>query len=66
MRRVFREASDATKAKMRIAHQGRTQSQETKDKISKSMEKYWQTVPSANDLKNADITNNKSQFNPYE
>ncbi|NDV78743.1 NUMOD3 domain-containing DNA-binding protein [Dysgonomonas sp. 511] len=51
-KRLFREASEATKTKMSIKKQGilnpnygRTQSDETKQKISQKMKAYWETIP---------------------
>lgn len=50
-RRYRRKASDATRFKMSIAHQGRRNgmfgkhhSQSTKEQISKSMRDYWTWV----------------------
>lgn len=65
MKRIFREASEQTKAKMSIAHVGKSHSEATKQKISQSMTKYWQTVPSENDVKPTNITTNTDSFNPY-
>lgn len=46
-KRFRRRASDLTKWKMSIAHKGKKRGpmpQEVKDKISKSMKKYWQEI----------------------
>lgn len=46
MKREYRELSDETKQKISqnpVLHQPRRQ--ETKDKISQGMQKYWHTVP---------------------
>lgn len=47
MRRKYREVTNQeTLNKMSLAHQGRTQTQSTRQKISQSMKDYWQTIPS--------------------
>lgn len=59
-KRVVREITDdMTKWKMSLAKQqglnvnyGKPRDEETKQKISDSMKKYWQSVPSINDDKN--------------
>lgn len=50
-RRYRKKASEATRFKMKIAHQGRRNgmfgkhhTQTTKDKISKSMHEYWDWI----------------------
>lgn len=61
-KRIYREiTSDGTKWKMSLAKQqglninyGKPRDEETKQKISDSMKKYWQSVPSINDDKNND------------
>lgn len=65
MKRIFREASEQTKSKMSIAHVGKCHSEATKQKISQSMTKYWQSVPSGKDLKPTTVTTNTDNFNPY-
>ena len=45
--RKYRQPSDKVRAKMSIAHTGRTHSELTKQKISMSMQNYWRTVPDA-------------------
>ena len=45
--RKYRQPSDNVRAKMSIAHTGRTHSEQTKQKISMSMQNYWRTVPNA-------------------
>ena len=47
MSRLYREITNQeTLNKMSLAHQGRIQTQSTRQKISQSMRDYWQTVPS--------------------
>jgi hypothetical protein len=45
--RKYRQPSDDVRAKMSVAHTGRTHSEQTKQKISASMTKYWSTIPDA-------------------
>lgn len=46
MKRVYRnDMPQAQKDKIAAAQQGRTLSQSTKDKISKSMRQYWAGLP---------------------
>lgn len=45
--RKYRQPSDDVRAKMSIAHTGRTHSEETKQKISRAMRSYWLTIPDA-------------------
>ena len=45
--RKYRQPSDDVRAKMSVAHTGRTHSEQTKQKISMSMQNYWRTVPNA-------------------
>ena len=56
MKRLFREPSQMTKERMSMAHQGVTKSDKTKQKISDSMKKYWQQIPSSKDRENEDET----------
>lgn len=56
MKRLFREPSDLTREKMSMAHQGTTKSDKTKQRISDSMKKYWERVPSNKDRENEDET----------
>jgi hypothetical protein len=46
MKRLFREPSEQTRERMSMAHQGVTKSDKTKQRISDSMKKYWERVPS--------------------
>lgn len=43
--RKYRQPSYEVRAKMSIAHTGRTHSEQTKQKISRSMRNYWLTIP---------------------
>lgn len=46
MHRVYRnDMQQAQKDKIAAANVGKTLSQQTKDKISRSMQKYWQRLP---------------------
>ena len=46
MKRTYRnDMSSAQKEKLRAANIGKTLSQSTKQKISKSMEDYWRKLP---------------------
>lgn len=46
MIRMYRnDVSDETKQKQSLAHQGRKQSEATKQKISQSLSKYWAGLP---------------------
>lgn len=46
MKRIFRnDMSQEQKDKIAAANKGKRHSQTTKDKISKSMEKYWSRLP---------------------
>ena len=46
MKRIYRnDMSPAQKMKLSAANIGKKLSQETKDKISKSMEEYWKSLP---------------------
>lgn len=46
MRRIYRnDMQQAQKDKIAAANVGKTLSQQTKDKISRSMQKYWQRLP---------------------
>lgn len=56
-KRIYREATDMTKWKMSLQKQGnlnpnanKPRPEEVKQKISDSMKKYWQNIPSKNDL----------------
>ena len=58
-KRIYREASDGTKWKMSLRKTGvqnpnynQPRDEETKQKISDSMKKYWAEVPSINDNNN--------------
>lgn len=51
-KQIYREANEATKTKMSVKKQGilnpnygQERSEETKQKISRKMKEYWQTVP---------------------
>lgn len=45
-RRMFRnDVSAETRAKQSVAHQGRKHSNDTKNKISKSLQIYWANLP---------------------
>lgn len=45
-KRMFRnDVSDETRAKQSIAHRGRKHTNDTKNKISKSLQKYWANLP---------------------
>lgn len=47
MKRNYRnDVSDETRQKQSVAHIGKKLSQETKNKISQQMQKYWATLPS--------------------
>jgi hypothetical protein len=55
MKREFREPSDETRQKMSLRKQGcnnpqfgKARDEETKEKISQSLQRYWQTIPSKN------------------
>lgn len=54
MKRLFREPSDLTREKMSMAHQGETKSDKTKQRISDSMKKYWERIPSSKDREKED------------
>lgn len=43
--RKYRQPTDDVRTKMSIAHTGHTHSEETKQKISRSMRNYWLTIP---------------------
>ena len=45
--RKYRQPSDDVRAKMSVAHCGRTHSEQTKQKIAASMTRYWRTIPDA-------------------
>lgn len=46
MKRIYRnDMPQAQKDKIAAANVGKTLSQQTKDKISRSMQKYWQKLP---------------------
>lgn len=46
MRRIYRnDMPQAQKDKIAAANVGKTLSQQTKDKISRSMQKYWRRLP---------------------
>lgn len=58
-KRIYREADEMTKWKMSLRKQGnlnptsgKPRDEETKQKISDSMKKYWADVPSKNDFNN--------------
>lgn len=45
-KRLYRnDVSDITKEKQSVAHRGRKHTNETKNKISKSLQDYWQKLP---------------------
>ena len=45
-KRMFRnDVSSETRAKQSIAHRGRKHTNDTKNKISKSLQKYWANLP---------------------
>lgn len=45
-KRIYRnDVSDTTRQKQSLAHQGRKLSNDTKQKISKSMTDYWAKLP---------------------
>ena len=46
MKRIYRnDMSPQQKEKLSIINKGKKLSQQTKDKISKSMERYWGSLP---------------------
>lgn len=47
MKRLFREPSEMTRQRMSMAHQGVTKSDKTKQRISDSMKRYWERIPSS-------------------
>jgi len=56
-KRVYREASEATRQLQSLRKQGalnpnygKERSEETKEKISQKMKDYWNLVPSKNDV----------------
>jgi len=64
-KRIYREANEMTKWKMSLRKQGnlnptagKPRDEETKQKISDSMKRYWQNVASINDNNN-DKNNDK-------
>ena len=47
MKRIYRnDVSFETKQKQSLAHKNKKHSQETKNKISQSLEQYWANLPS--------------------
>ncbi len=44
-KRKYRQMDDATKQKISLRLKGRSKSSTTKDRISKSLKAYWQSVP---------------------
>lgn len=52
MKRMFREPSELTRERMSLAHQGTTKSDKTKQRISDSMKKYWEKIPSNKEMQN--------------
>ncbi|MEN9917856.1 MAG: hypothetical protein RL662_292 [Bacteroidota bacterium] len=60
-KRIYREVDEMTKWKMSLQKQGslnpiagKPRDEDTKQKISDSMKKYWSEVPSRNDIDNND------------
>lgn len=53
MKRLFREPSEMTRERMSKAHQGVTKSEKTKQRISDSMKKYWEKIPSNKETQNS-------------
>lgn len=56
-KRIYREADEMTKYKMSLAKSGslnptagKPRPEETKQKISDSLKRYWSGVPSKNDI----------------
>ena len=46
MKRIYRnDMSDSQKEKLSAINKGKTLSQQTRQRISKSMEKYWNSLP---------------------
>lgn len=46
MKRIYRnDMSDSQKEKLSAINKGKTLSQQTKQRISKSMERYWNSLP---------------------
>lgn len=46
MKRIYRnDMQQAQKDKIAAANKGKTLSQQTKDRISRSMQKYWNSLP---------------------
>ena len=68
MKRHVREATENTRVKMSLAHAGKKHSTATKQKISRSMTKYWQTIPSSTSQlrPTSGISNNEIDLNLYE
>ena len=65
MHRIYRnDMAQTQKDKIAAANIGKTLSQQTKDKISRSMQKYWQKLPYKPD-DNGD-TPTQPLTNPYE
>lgn len=59
-KRLYRnDVSDITREKQSIAHQGRKHSSETRNKISKSLEKYWANLPCKPTTNNNQTTTQK-------
>lgn len=67
MHRIYRNDMPQTqKDKIAAANIGKTLSQQTKDKISRSMQKYWQRLPYKPDTDSDDMGGAQGQQpNPY-
>lgn len=63
MKRIYRnDMTQAQKDKIAAANIGKHLSQQTKDRISRSMQKYWQGLPYKPNTDAADMT---PPTNPY-
>lgn len=67
MHRLYRnDMAQAQKDKIAAANIGKTLSQQTKDKISRSMQKYWAQLPYKPDDGGDDDTPTPPLANPYD
>lgn len=67
MKRQFRNyMSQQQKDKIGFANKGRKHTQQTKDKISKSLEKYWSQLPIKPASSGGTTTTPPPSSNPYQ